>query len=150
VGWKSVAALILLVVGAAVAAPPATLIGTWTGASRCVDQVKRPACKHETIVYRFVPHGTHRAMLYADKIIAGKREAMGALDMQLTDGDRTASAHFTRGRTSGTWRYTMTSDDALTGTLRIDPDDELGRNVDAHRVSDDKVPPAPPMSDYAE
>jgi hypothetical protein len=130
------------------AATPATLIGTWTGTSLCVGH--RPACRDETVVYRFVSTGKRTATLYADKILQGKRVAMGAFeDMALDAAARKARVHFTRGHTSGTWSFSMQGDDALTGELRIDPDNALGRNVRAHRVADRDVPPAPPPSDYA-
>ncbi|UHQ20688.1 hypothetical protein LVB87_05970 [Lysobacter sp. KIS68-7] len=128
-------------------ASPAALIGTWTGTSTCTPGA-RAACKNEVVVYRFVRHDAQHAYLYADKIIAGKREPMGALDMQLANGDRSASKHFTHGNTSGTWAYTMVSDTALSGTLRVDPDNAVVRNVQAHRVDDKDVPAAPPIGDY--
>ncbi|BCT92519.1 hypothetical protein LYSHEL_15430 [Lysobacter helvus] len=151
-------ALVVLwfVATAAAAAPPqssakATLLsGPWTGHSTCVDKVRHPACKDETIVYRFVRSAPHVAILYADKILAGKREPMGALRMQLGADDRSAGAHFTWGRGTGTWAYTMTADTTLTGTLKDDPGGALARNVDAHRVDDKALPAAPPLADYGE
>jgi hypothetical protein len=140
----------LAVAGLARAAPgtqPATLIGTWTGTSTCTAAA-RAACKNEIIVYRFVRRDAQHAILYADKIIAGKREPMGALDMQLSAGDRQASKHFTHGNTSGTWAYTMLSDFALTGTLIVDPGNTLARKVEAHRVEDKDLSPAPALGDY--
>jgi len=143
---RALAVASALAIGAAQASP-AALIGTWTGTSTCTLDA-RAACKNEVVVYRFVRHDAQHAYLYADKIIAGKREPMGALDMQLSNGDRSASKHFTHGNTSGTWAYTMGSDTALSGTLRVDPDNLLVRNVQAHRVDDKTLPPAPAISDY--
>jgi hypothetical protein len=109
---------------------------------------RAPPAKNEIIVYRFVRRDAQHAILYADKIVAGKREAMGALDMQLSAGDRQASKHFTHGNTSGTWAYTMLSDSALTGTLIVDPGNTLARKVEAHRVEDKDMLPAPALGDY--
>ena len=139
-------AAVVLCCGAAHAASP-TLIGTWTGTSTCTAAA-RAACKNEIVVYRFVRRDAQHAILYADKIIAGKREAMGALDMQLSAGDRQASKHFTHGNTSGTWAYTMLSDSALTGTLIVDLGNTLARKVEAHRVDDKDMLPAPALGDY--
>ena len=147
-------ACLALVATSAACAPPqpaaqATLLsGPWAGHSICVDKVRNPACKDETIVYRFVRTAPHAAILYADKILAGKREPMGALAMQLGQDDRSATAHFAWGRGSGTWTYAMTNDATLTGTLHSGADHALARNVDAHRVDDDDLPAAPPLADY--
>jgi hypothetical protein len=144
--------LLTFVAVSAACAPPqsqATLFsGPWTGSSTCVDLARHPACKNETIVYRFVRTAPHAATLYADKILAGKREPMGALSMQLGDDDRSATAHFAWGRRTGTWAYAMTSDTTLTGTLHDDPGNALARNVKAHRVDDKDLPAAPPLADY--
>ena len=151
-----IAFVVLLLATSVAAASPqsaakATLSsGAWTGHSLCVDKARHPACKDETIVYRFVRTAPHAATLYADKILAGKREPMGALRMQLGQDDRSASAHFTWGRGTGTWAYTMTSDTTLTGTLKDDPGGALARNVDAHRADDKDLPAAPPLADYGE
>src|SRR6478735_3514979 len=147
-------AVLSLFATAAAAAPPqstakATLLsGPWTGHSTCVDKARHPACKDETIVYRFVRSAPHVAILYADKILAGKREPMGALRMQLGKDDRSATAHFTWGKGAGTWAYAMTSDTTLTGTLREDTGNVLARNVEAHRADDRDLPAAPPLADY--
>ena len=135
---------------AGAAGKPTLLSGAWTGHSLCVDKAHHPACKDETIVYRFVRTAPHAATLYADKILAGKREPMGALAMELGADDRSATAHFTWGTSTGTWAYTMTSDTTLTGTLHGEPGHALARNVDAHRVDDKDLPAAPPLADYGE
>jgi hypothetical protein len=151
-----IAFVLLILASSAAAAPPpsaakATLLsGPWTGHSLCVDKARHPACKDETIVYRFVRTAPHAAILYADKILAGKREPMGALAMQLGADDRNATAHFSWGRGTGTWAYTMTSDTTLTGTLKEDPGGALARNVDARLVDDKALPAAPPLADYGE
>ena len=149
----AIGSIACVLVAAATASPqePATatlLASTWTGHSLCVDKARHPACKDETIVYRFVPAGPHATTLYADKILDGKRVPMGALEMHLGAGDRSASAHFTWGTTTGTWAYTMTSDTTLRGTLHVEPGDALVRNVDARRVADKDVPAAPPLAEY--
>jgi hypothetical protein len=142
-------ACVALSAACAVPQSQATLLsGPWTGSSTCVDLARHPACKDETIVYRFVRTAPHVATVYADKILAGKRDPMGAIVMQLGKDDRSATAHFSWGRGTGTWSYSMTSDTILTGTLRDDPGNALARNVQAHRVDDKDLPAAPPLADY--
>ena len=55
------------------------LVGTWRGRSLCVTA--KPACTDETVVYRIQRTRPHEEAftLQADKIVAGKAEAMGDL-----------------------------------------------------------------------
>jgi hypothetical protein len=123
------------------------VLGTWTGTSTCVGN--RPACKNETVVYRFVVLDGHpgQVRLFADKIIDGKRAAMGALVFDVDPGSHTVRSEFTRGQTHGVWSYTV-ADDTMTGMLVILPEGSIGRDVKAHRANDSELPAAPPRSDY--
>ena len=125
----------------------AIALGTWTGTSICVGD--RPACKNETVVYRVLPIEGQPAKvrLFADKIIEGKRLPMGAFDFDL-NGPR-LSAEFTRGNTHAIWEFTIDGD-TMQGGLYILPKRDQGRRVNVHRVTADKVPPAPPLKDYEE
>lgn len=125
------------------------IVGTWAGTSTCVGN--RPACKNEAVVYRFVPLDGHpkQVRLYADKIIEGKRVAMGALVLEVDEQHRTVRGEFTRGQTHGEWSYTVAGD-SMTGELVILPGRSVGREVKARRVSETQVPAAPPLSDYDE
>src|SRR5712672_1896834 len=62
--------------------------GTWAGKSTCVGD--HPACKNETVVYRFVPFSgaPWQMRLLADKIIEGKRVPMGAFMFAYDDSTR--------------------------------------------------------------
>jgi hypothetical protein len=127
------------------AAPPAA-IGLWAGSSTCVGD--RPACKNESVVYRIVPVGdgaTAKVRLYGDKILDGKRVPMGALDF-VVSGAR-LSCDFTVGSTHGLWEFTVAGD-TMEGTLVMLPGRDLGRRVAVRRVTEDKVPPPPPLDDY--
>jgi len=78
--------------GLARAMNASSIVGTWTGESICVGN--RPACKNETVVYRFepVPGRSTFVTLLADKIIKGKRIPMYKLDFQYDESKRTLSA----------------------------------------------------------
>ena len=125
------------------------LAGTWTGTSTCVGD--RPACKNETVVYRFVPLDGHPSQLrlLADKILDGKRVPMGALVFDVDERSRTLRSEFTVGQTHGVWSFAVTAD-SMTGTLVILPEESIGRDVKVHRVNESEVPPAPSPSDYEE
>lgn len=127
----------------------AFILGTWTGTSTCVGN--HPACKDETVVYRFVPLEGHpgQVRLLADKILGGKRVPMGALVFDVEPRSKTARSEFTRGRTHGVWSFTVAGN-SMTGTLTDLPDRSKARDVKAHRASERDVPEAPPPSDYDE
>jgi hypothetical protein len=134
------------------AGPPAPnpYVGTWTGTSTCVGN--RPACKNETVVYRFVPVGDQPAKLrlYGDKIIEGKRVPMDALDFDYDQKAGSVRCEFRIGNSHGVWSF-MAEGDSLAGELIILPDSTKGRDVKAHRVKDEKeVPPAPALKEYEE
>jgi len=125
-------------------------IGTWTGHSDCLAAAG-PACHDETIVYRFTP-STHAGMvmLYADKIIAAKREPMGALELREDPQTHALYADFSRGHTRGRWAFALAGNE-LRGALAVLPDARVPvRRVIAHRVDPSTVPPAPPDAAYAE
>jgi len=125
------------------------ILGTWTGTSTCVGN--RPACKNETVVYRFVPVDGHpdQVRLLADKIIEGKRVSMGALVFDVDEQGGTLRGEFQRGQTHGLWSFTVAGD-TMNGTLVVLPEGTVGRDVKVRRATDDEVPAAPPMSDYDE
>lgn len=131
------------------AATPRDAVGTWTGSSTCVGD--RPACKNETVVYRFVPVDgkPDRVRLLADKILEGKRVPMGALDCENDAANGRVRCEFTRGRTHGVWLYVVNGD-AMTGTLEVLPERTIGRDVKVRRVADAEVPPAPALHEYDE
>lgn len=128
-------------------APEARVIGTWIGQSICTGN--RPACKNEEVVYRFiaVPGKPDTVTLYADRVLAGQRIPMYKLDFVYDAVKGTLSGEFTRRQTHGVWRYQL-SGDVLEGDLMILPGKEIGRKVKVHRVAEDKVPKAPPLTDY--
>jgi hypothetical protein len=123
--------------------------GTWKGKSTCVGD--RPACKDETVVYRFVPFvgSTWQLRLLADKIIEGKRVPMGALLFAYDDTTRGLRCDFKRGTTHGVWMF-IVEGDSLKGELIVLPDGEKARDVRARRIDDAHVPPAPALKAYDE
>ena len=125
-----------------------SVVGTWSGQSICVG--KRPACKNETVVYRFEPVSGKSTVVtvFADKIIKGKRVPMYKLDFQYDESKRTLSCEFTKGRTHGTWEYKITTGDTMEGTGIVLPGKSVARRVKVKRVREDQMPAAPDRESY--
>jgi hypothetical protein len=123
--------------------------GTWAGKSTCVGD--RPACKNETVVYRFVPFpaAPWQLRLLGDKIIEGKRVPMGAFLFQYDEATHALRSEFKVGTTHGVWSFTAEGD-SLRGELIVLPNGDKARDVRAHRVADAEVPPAPAVKEYDE
>jgi hypothetical protein len=117
----------------AVAQNPEHLIGLWRGTSTCTDRVAAPACQDEQVVYEFTA-GPKPAMVHwkADKMVNGKREPMGELDMDYDKGEGCWKVEFTSPRTKVVWRLTVDGSH-LTGTARLLPGNETVRTVDLRR-----------------
>lgn len=123
----------------------AGVTGTWSGESICVGN--RPACKNETVVYRFETGRSTLVTLFADKIIKGKRVPMYKLDFQYDEARRTLSGEFTQGHTHGKWEYRITGD-AMEGTGIVLPGKSVARRVKVRRVREDQMPAAPDRESY--
>lgn len=124
-----------------------SVIGSWRGDSTCVGD--HPACKNEDVVYRFeaIAGEPGWLMLFADKVIDGKRVPMGVLKFQYDEAKGTLTGEFTRRQTHGLWEFKVDGD-MIEGTLVLLPEKTIGRRVKVRRVSEDKLPPAPPREEY--
>jgi hypothetical protein len=124
-----------------------SIVGSWRGDSTCVGD--HPACKNEDVVYRFeaIAGEPGNVLLFADKIIDGKRQVMGVLKFQYDEAKGTLSGEFTRGQTHGVWEFKIDGD-TMEGTLVLLPDKTLGRRVKVKRVREDQLPPAPARELY--
>ena len=150
--WSMAAVLTAIAATSCLAAKPmtaASILGTWKGTSTCVGN--RPACKNEVVVYRLLPIEGHPQQVrwLADKIIDGKREAMGALVFDIDERAGTLRGEFQRNTTHGVWTFEV-ADGVMKGKLTLLPGGEVGRDVSVRRVKETEVPEAPPLSDYAE
>ena len=126
-------------------APLDRVVGTWTGESICAGN--RPASRNEVVVYRIEPISERSVMLFADKVIDGKRVPTYNLEFTWDSKTATLSAEFVKRQTHGLWRYHL-SGEVLAGTLVLLPHKELGRRINVHRVPAGKVPAAPADSEY--
>lgn len=112
---------------------PEELIGTWRGTSTCTDRVAAPACRDEVVVYDFTsgakPGTVSRK---ADKVVEGRREPMGEMDLAYDAEQRCWSAEFRSPRGGVVWCLAV--DGAhLTGTGRLLPGKETVRRIDVRK-----------------
>ena len=112
---------------------PSQLIGLWRGTSTCTDRVAAPACQDEQVVYEFKP-GAKAGVVHwvADKIVNGKREPMGELDMEYDRTEACWKVEFTSPRTKVVWRLAVDGTH-MTGTARLLPGNETVRKVDLRK-----------------
>jgi len=83
----------------------------------------------------------------ADKIIDGKRVAMGKLEFRYDESKDELSCEFTTGQTHGLWQFKVTGD-SMEGTLVLLPDRETVRRVNVKKVREDEVPVPPARESY--
>ena len=100
---------------------PEQLIGLWRGTSTCTDRVAAPACQDERVVYEFTA-GDQPGMVRwaADKIVNGRRERMGELDLTYDKTEACWKAEFSSTRMKSVWRIAV-DHDHLTGTCAPAP-----------------------------
>jgi len=120
--------------------PVSELVGSWRGTSTCTDRVAAPACKDEVIVYEFSA-GTEAGTVHwkPDKIVDGKRQPMGDMDLTYDDGDACWRGEFRNPRVHIVWCL-KPNGDQLTGSAWLIPGKENVRKVDAHREPPSKNP----------
>jgi|KBSSwiStaDraftv2_1062776.scaffolds.fasta_scaffold1333595_1 hypothetical protein len=101
--------LIPAVVGAQ--ANPKAILGTWRGTSTCVDKVTFPACNDEEVIYQVTAiDNSDSVTVHAEKIVKGKREAMGDNIFGPESGGTWVS-RFPMGRYTGVITLTVRGDE---------------------------------------
>ena len=112
---------------------PSELLGTWRGTSTCTDRVAAPACRDETVVYDFTPGAKPGTVTWkADKVVDGKREPMGEMELAYDAREKCWAAEFRSARVRSRWCLAV--DGAhLTGTGRLLPGKETIRKIDARK-----------------
>jgi len=137
-GLLSIFAAVLFLAPEAIAASadqpqPSELIGLWRGTSTCTDRAAAPACQDEIIVYEFKAGSSPGTVHWvADKVVNGKREPMGELDLQYDKTEKCWKVEFTSPRAKVVWRLSV-DERHLSGTARLLPGNETVRTVDARK-----------------
>jgi len=112
---------------------PSELAGTWRGTSACTDRVAAPSCRDETVVYDFTPGVKPGTLKWkADKVVDGKREPMGELELAYDSREKCWAAEFGSPRVQSRWCLTVEGTH-LTGTGRLLPGKQMIRKIDARK-----------------
>ena len=134
-------ALTLLAFGArrpAQAAPGASagdgsqLVGDWAGESVCGGGI--PSCHDEHVVYHITkpPDERGNVSIAADKIVNGKPEPMGVIELKYDAERRTLTGELKNNRYKGVWEFKVEGD-TMEGTLTILPN-TIGRRIKVKKV----------------
>lgn len=114
------------------------IVGDWFGESKCTGN--NPYCHDEVVLYHFTRSNTDPSKIHlaADKIVNGKPEAMGELDLSYDVGKHTLTGEFPIPRTGGrgVWLFKIDGD-KIDGTLTVLPENEIGRKVKVARKKPD-------------
>lgn len=125
----------MLAAGAVEGAPVNdAFLGEWNGTSSCVDKVKFPACKDETVVYHVTPSsvGDSHVTLAADKVVDGKAANMGTLDFRFDSSVKAWTSEIKNPGVNALWSFQITGSE-LSGTLVELPSHALIRKVTAKK-----------------
>lgn len=130
--WWAAAVVFTLVVQPS-APGPSQLLGTWRGTSTCTDRVAAPACNDEIVVYEFT-QGAKPGLVHwvADKVVNGKREPMGEMDLAYDETEKCWKAEFSSPRVKSVWRVSVDGN-RMTGSARLVPGNETIRKIDARK-----------------
>ena len=105
----------------------AKLAGDWTGESICVGEIG--SCHDETVVYHIsldVSDQT-KVKMVADKIVNGKPEWMGDIDLKYDAKNNTLTGDLTSAR-RGVWEFTV-KENIMWGTLSLLPEKRIVRQI---------------------
>ena len=142
-------------------------IGTWIGDSMCVDNPS--GCKDETFVYSIeaVPDNPRVLMLFADRLMEGKRIAMYKQELSESETSTLGTDETTRPTAGRFWEYHVVATgeifntdskyqivllapkrSKMHATVWSTPDDILGRSIELKRVNPNSLAPAPAAAEY--
>ena len=111
------------------------LVGTWRGTSTCTDRVAAPACRDEVVVYDFTPGAKPGTVTWkADKVVDGKREPMGEMDLAYDTREKCWIAEFKCPRVYSVWCLVVDGT-RLTDTGRQLPGKETIRKIEVKKDS---------------
>ena len=111
-----------------VAAASDPIAGVWTGTSLC--QIKPSPCHDEQVVYRIANTGPRRYRIEAYKIVAGKEDYMGPLDMALdASGIHLTGSNRDRGGVEHPWLFTVRGNH-MSGEARTRPGGAVFRLIE--------------------
>ena len=110
------------------------MVGTWHGASTCVNREAAPACNDEQVVYEIaaVPGKQNTVTVKADKVIDGKRVPMGILDFVYNPIDGNWTTEISTPRVHALWMLSVRGK-TMTGTMVLLPSKTVVRRMELHK-----------------
>jgi hypothetical protein len=95
--------------------------------------VAAPACHDEVVVYEFTPGAKPGTVHWkADKIVDGKRDPMGEMDLTYDTDDACWKAEFQSPRVHSVWCLVVYRAH-MTGTARLVPGKQTVRRIDVRK-----------------
>ena len=105
-----------------------SLLGDWTGESICVGN--NPSCHDEKVIYHVSTPAREndRVKIAADKIVNGKPEPMGVIDLKYDASKQTLTGETQTARYRLWWEFTVKGN-MMEGTLSLLPDRAIARRI---------------------
>ena len=124
----------------------AKLVGDWTGESICVGEIG--SCHDETVVYHISLDASDptKVKMAADKIVNGKPEWMGDIDLKYDAKNNTLTGDLTSARQRGVWEFTV-KENTMWGTLSLLPEKRIVRQIRVTKNGPNQSPSA--MTNHA-
>ena len=138
--------LVLLLTMPFSAAQTTSLAGDWTGESICVGD--NPSCHDEKIVYHISidPTDPTKVKIAADKIVDGKPDPMGVIDLKYDPGKQTLTGETQSARYRLWWEFNIKGN-IIEGTLSVLPDKTIARRIKVQKNGSTQKDP--PMTQHA-
>jgi hypothetical protein len=107
--------------------------GTWRGTSTCTDRVAAPACKDEVVVYEFTTGAKAGTVHWkADKVVDGKRQTMGEMELTWDATDACWKSEFKSPRSHSIWCLKVDGTH-MTGSAWLLPGKQTVRRIDVRK-----------------
>jgi len=138
--------LVLLLTMPFSAAQTTSLAGDWTGESICAGN--NPSCHDEKIVYHISidPTDPTKVKIAADKIVDGKPDPMGVIDLKYDPGKQTLTGETQSARYRLWWEFNIKGN-IIEGTLSVLPDKTIARRIKVQKNGSTQKDP--PMTQHA-
>ena len=139
--------VVIIMAGFAVAVAQTTsLTGDWTGESICVGN--NPGCHDEKVVYHISvdTSDSTKVKIAADKIVDGKLEPMGVIDLNYDADKQTLTGETQTARYRLWWEFIIKGT-IMDGTLSVLPDKTIARRIKVQK--NEFAPKELPMTQHA-
>lgn len=128
------------------AAQTTSLAGDWIGESICFGN--NPSCHDEKVVYHISvdPSDSTKVKIAADKIVDGKPDPMGVIDLKYDAGKQILTGETQTARYRLWWEFTIKGN-IIEGKLSVLPDKTIARRIKVQKNGSTQK--APSMTQHA-